>query len=445
MKRVSRNYRGFLALTTALALVTLGRTAWAKPKAISIYVEGADAGAVRDELATALPEGTILVDQTTFSDALIERGQTTPFGKKLEGATRVASVARLRSAAIASGAAAVLVGRVTKGKAGDRVHLLLVEASGNEDALADLVLDLKADAHDDTQVASTLAPALDRFKTAPATEKSDAPVGAPVALVATEGGPSESVDSASPRPTGRVARSLFDFELGGEAAGRNFVYNDGVTANLRTYNVVPAAMFTVNADVYPFAGLSLTGVSRVFRDIGLIGAFSQSLFLESTVSGGSNVSTSETSYLGGLRVRIHPWGDEGTVIGISDAYASQSFSFGATSTSLMAQIPAVDYTANRTAVDVRIPVGKFAFLAEAGFRAVLDAGAVSQRFRFTSVEGVDAELGGAYAIAHGWEGRLVADYERYFYAFSPVPGDAYVAGGALDQFFGARLALAWIY
>jgi hypothetical protein len=112
---------------------------------------------------------------------------------------------------------------------------------------------------------------------------------------------------------------------------------------------------------------------------------------------------------------------------------------------LATQIPSVDYTANRTAVDARIPAGRFAFLAEAGFRAVLNAGAVAQHFRSTSVEGVDAQLGGAFAIASGWEGRLVVDYERYFYAFSPVPGDAYVAGGALDQFFGARLALAWTY
>ena len=44
-----------------------------------------------------------------------------------------------------------------------------------------------------------------------------------------------------------------------------------------------------------------------------------------------------------------------------------------------------------------------------------------------------------------WEGRLVGDYERYFYSFGPTPGDAYVAGGALDQFFGGRLAIAYVF
>jgi hypothetical protein len=421
-------------------MVAYTRTAWAKPKAIAIYVEGVNAEAVRDELVTAVPEGTVLIDSSAFADALFEQGQTVPIGKKLDGPAHAAAVKVLRSTAIASGAVAVLVARVRKEKAGNRVHLLLVDASGDEEAIGDLVLNLKADPHDDAQVASVVSPALTAYKAPPTRERSAIPEGEAVAGVTTEAAPSESHDSVSNRPSGRIARSLFEFELGEETAGRNFVYNDGVTANLRTYNVLPAAMFTVKAEVFPLAG-----ATGVLRDVGVIGAFSQSLFLQSSVAGGSNVSTSDTSYVGGLRVRIHPGGNEGPVIGISDAYASQSFDFDGTPAALANQVPSVAYSANRTAVDARVPVGKFALLAEAGFRAVLNAGSVAQRFRSTSVEGLDAELGGAFEVARGWETRLVADYQRYFYSFSPVPGDAYVAGGALDQFFGARVALAWIY
>lgn len=440
MNALHRYHEGLSGLALAVALVAHSRTAWAKPKAIAIYVEGVHAEAVRDELVTAVPEGTVLIDPPAFADALFEQGQTVPIGKRLDGPSHAAAVRILRSTAIASGAAAVLVARVRKERAGDRVHLLLVKASGDEEALDDLVLNLKADSHDDAQVTSVVSPALNPYKAPPAPEKPATPEGEAIAGVATEAGPSESHDSVSDRPSGRIARSLFEFELGGEAAGRSFVYNDGVTANLRSYNVLPAAMFTARAEVFPLAG-----AKGVLRDIGVIGAFSQSVFLQSSVSGGSNVSTSETSYVGGLRVRIHPGGDEGPIIGISDAYASQLFDFDGTPAALANQVPSVAYSANRTAVDARIPVGKFALLAEAGFRAVLNAGGVAQRFRSTSVEGLDAELGGAVEIARGWEARLVADYQRYFYAFSPVPGDAYVAGGALDQFFGARVALAWIY
>ena len=49
------------------------------------------------------------------------------------------------------------------------------------------------------------------------------------------------------------------------------------------------------------------------------------------------------------------------------------------------------------------------------------------------------------SLVRGWEARLVGDYERYFYSFKPEPGDEYVAGGALDQFYGGRLAVAYVY
>ncbi len=436
-----RHLRSFHGLALATAMVAHGEAAWARPTSIAVYVEGADASAVRDELATALPEGATLPSEGGFSRALTEQGQSGPLGKKLDGATHAVSVRRLGSAASSSGADAVLVGRVVKEKARRRVRLLLVEASGSETAVPDLVLDLKGDARDDAQVASTVGPVLEKFKATPTVDGAAAPVHeSPPPEIAPDVAPPPPADAVSSRPRGRPARSLLEIELGGEAAGRHFVYNDGITANLRSYNVLPAAMFEIGAELFPFAG-----ETGVLRDIGFTGAFARSLFLDSSVSGGSSVSTAEMSYGAGLIVRIHPGGNEGPVIGISDAYASQSFDFGGTPSPLASQVPSVAYGANRTAVDARFPLGRFAFLAEAGFRAVFSAGAVAARFRSTSVEGIDAGLGGALTIVPGWEVRLVADYERYFYAFSPVPGDVYVAGGALDQFFGARLALAWIY
>jgi len=437
-----RPLRALHGLALVAALLAAGPMAWAKPKpkAIAVYAEGADAVAVRDELATALPGGATLVDPEGFAAALVEQGQTTPFNKKLDGASHAAAVKRLRSAAAASSADAVLVARVTREKTRRRVRLLLIDSAGSEEDLADVILDLGGSSSDDARVASSVGAALDRYKASPAPEGAAAGDKDAAAEASPAPAPEASTDSVSRRPAGLVARSLWEIELGGEAAGRNFVYSDGLGSNLRSYNVFPAAMVTVNVEVFPMAG-----ASGVLRDIGFTGAFSRSLFLDSSVPGGSSSATTETSYRAGLRVRIHPGGDQGTVIGISDAYASQSFDFGAIGGALAPQVPGVAYSANRTALDLRIPAGRLALLAEAGFRAVLDAGAVAQRFRSTSVEGIDAELGGAFALTTGWELRLVGDYERYFYSFTPVPGDAYVAGGAVDQFFGARLALAWIY
>lgn len=246
--------------------------------------------------------------------------------------------------------------------------------------------------------------------------------------------------AAGRRPTGVVSRALVDAEIAGDAAGRSFDYHDGLSGNLRSYSVAPAAMFGGHVAVFPLAdGLGL------LRDIGVVGAYARSLFLESALSGGIHVHTVESAYSVGLRVRIHPWGEEAALIGVSDEYAGQSFVFDPVGGGVDSQLPAADYRANRTAVDGRIPFGRLALLASFGFRAVFDAGPVASRFRHPSANGIDADLGAAFAIARGIEARAVLDYERYFYSFSPVPGDAYVAGGALDQFYGARLGLAYVY
>ena len=134
------------------------------------------------------------------------------------------------------------------------------------------------------------------------------------------------------------------------------------------------------------------------------------------------------------------------VLGISDSYAGQSVSFDSSANAtIAAQLPSVSCGGNRIAVDARFPLGHFAFLADVGYRVVFDAGSMGSRFRSTGAGGVDAEIGGALAISKAWEVRGLVDYERFFYAFKPNVGDLYIAGGALDQFYGGRLALAYIY
>ena len=215
---------------------------------------------------------------------------------------------------------------------------------------------------------------------------------------------------------------------------------DGLSGNLRSYDVAPAAMISVAAEAFPLAA-----ADGALRDIGVTASYAHSLSLASALTGSGTIGTVESAYSVGLRFRIHPWGDAGPIIGVSDEYAAQSFVFDSAGLSVDPEIPSVDYQANRTAVDGRIPFGRFSLLGSAGFRAVVSAGDVASRFRATSVEGVDGQLGAAATIASGLEARIVFDYERYFYAFQPIPGDAYVAGGALDQFFGATLALAYVF
>jgi hypothetical protein len=87
--------------------------------------------------------------------------------------------------------------------------------------------------------------------------------------------------------------------------------------------------------------------------------------------------------------------------------------------------------------------GRFEPFAEAGYRALVSRGALDERLKSRSSGGVDVTLGGAVKLGSGFSAVLAGEYLRWFHAFAPVPGDTWVAGGALDQSYGARLALRW--
>ena len=67
----------------------------------------------------------------------------------------------------------------------------------------------------------------------------------------------------------------------------------------------------------------------------------------------------------------------------------------------------------------------------------------SDRQRDAATHGFELSLGAAWPLGGGLDLRVRATYERYVYAFAPVPGDAYVAGGALDQIFHGGLAVGY--
>jgi hypothetical protein len=54
-------------------------------------------------------------------------------------------------------------------------------------------------------------------------------------------------------------------------------------------------------------------------------------------------------------------------------------------------------------------------------------------------------MGAAFEIASGFEARLEGSYRRFFYAMNPRPGDPFVAGGALDEFWGAEAKVAYVF
>jgi hypothetical protein len=61
------------------------------------------------------------------------------------------------------------------------------------------------------------------------------------------------------------------------------------------------------------------------------------------------------------------------------------------------------------------------------------------------VQGIGALAGVMMPVATGIEARLLVEYARFFSSFQPEQGDAYIAGGAIDQYLGLRLAGAYVY
>jgi hypothetical protein len=221
---------------------------------------------------------------------------------------------------------------------------------------------------------------------------------------------------------------------------RRFEYTDGLTSNLRPYHLNAAPLVAAAAEVYPLAG-----AGRI--DGGVVFAYARAFALESSTTDSGNLNTVWQRYSVGGRARLRTGSEDSPVVGLTAAYGDEQFSlFSAATTAL----PAVDYHFVRAAADVRIPFGRAAVFAGAGYLFILylfilSAGDVASRFAHASVGGIDAQLGGALTITTGLEARVTASYRRFFYTMNPIPGDGYVAGGALDELGGLQASVAYIY
>jgi hypothetical protein len=95
--------------------------------------------------------------------------------------------------------------------------------------------------------------------------------------------------------------------------------------------------------------------------------------------------------------------------------------------------------------DAEIALGRFGVGASAAYLAVSSAGPLADRFKQASVGGV--ELGGAvsYAVTPSWRAGAQLSYRRFSYSMSAAPGDALVAGGAVDELYGLSGAVAYAF
>ena len=85
-------------------------------------------------------------------------------------------------------------------------------------------------------------------------------------------------------------------------------------------------------------------------------------------------------------------------------------------------------------IDVRYPLGPVALALSGGFRAVVVPDAIGRAFPRSRSGGVDAEASATLDLGRTLQLRLAGRHARFYYTLHPMPGDRFIAGGALDEF-----------
>lgn len=419
-------------------------------KSVAVFIEGGDAGSVADEIEGVLPPELRLIERKTFADALKKNGAG-QLGNAIavKGGLRDKVLGRVQKAMEAVGADAAIVGRVRLGRAGKEVWLVWLSADG--DVKVDQAVGLRGGSSDRQ---AGMHEALD----GPAKALVPPPEAPPQDTGGTgtgtgsgpEGGdkadPDKDKDEDAGKPKGKrtvnnAGTSLFMLTAAYEAGGRLVAFSDPITLNIRPYQVLGAPMIHAAGEVYPAAPSGIT----VLKDIGLTARFSMALGLSSATEDGS-ASTGNTwiRFRGGLKWRFLPGSDKGPILALTGDYGMDIFSFDDAG-ALASSVPSVEYQYLRAGGEVRLPIGPVAFELGGGYRGLLAVGQPSERFTNTQAFGFDASAGFVVMLPAGFEARLSADYTRVFYSFTPELGDAYVAGGMVDEMLGARIGVAYVY
>jgi len=222
-----------------------------------------------------------------------------------------------------------------------------------------------------------------------------------------------------------------------EAGARDFTYVDRITPTLRPYRLPITPLAAVDAELYP---LSHTH-TPVLDDFGLTFAYATAFAVASADAAGTKVGTSWTVLDAGARERIHL--GRAVLAGLHGGFGQIEYAFD--DALPRAQLPSVRYQFVRAGADLRIALGRWALSFAGSYLGVLSTGLLGTYFPRATEAGIEGRAGVSVALARGLEASFDAIYTRFYFAMHPAPGDAYVAGGALDQMGRVSLGLAYFF
>ncbi|MEM7135358.1 MAG: hypothetical protein AAF500_02205 [Myxococcota bacterium] len=257
--------------------------------------------------------------------------------------------------------------------------------------------------------------------------------------------PREPKKSKKARPPKRDRPAAVDIEFDFKFVHRSLRFNDDLLGNLRDYTLGFGPGLQTKFQYFPGAHFT-SGLGAQF---GIDFEWERLFNFDSTRDDGLQFPTTAQQFLVGARWRYPTGRWEPTVFA---GYGLQTFEFGVTEPPInTAGIPGVRYKFFRVGGGVRVAAGKresFIIAANVAFRGVFSAGGIEseQWFPDAKANGMDALLMLGYALPKGFEVRVGVDYRRYWFDLNPIPPDPpFVAGGALDQYWGLSIGAAWRY
>lgn len=230
-----------------------------------------------------------------------------------------------------------------------------------------------------------------------------------------------------------------DTAIGVKFFSRSLSWNDDLFGALRAYELGGAPALVVSTTWYPGAHFS----EGIVGSIGLAFDLEHAFAVESTTSDGERFPTTELAWAFGLRGRFAL--GPATVLPLvqygGHVYAIDPAGPG----NPRPAIPDVSYRFVRAGLGGRMElIPEFVLHVDLAYLFVSEAGEIISELYFPhgEVGGVEVAVGASYRVTGPLWVEVGFDVRRYFFTMNPVPGDLWVAGGAVDQYLGARFGLA---
>jgi hypothetical protein len=461
-----RRLAGLQSAFVGLAALAWGAAAHADagPPTVVLYVEGPAMAEVAQALVAGLPEGAETRPPRPFRRTFGHPPLGPEPERWLEARDRTTFLARVERATASAGARFAILASTRMVDGGDGLEVWIAVIGGGDGEAAVRRVErvrLEAGAAAGSAAASRnaalVSPVLndglsDRPAAPPAARPPSAPPASEPAAAATPAPaaapPSEPSAAAASRrvaaprtrpddDAGDSALAWYRVEVGAEIAGRSFVYIDRLSPNLRPYRAFGTPLVMARATVHPLE----SSEAWALRALGIYGELGHAPKSESVAPDGTRIENRWTRFDAGAVFRV-PVSEGGGSLGASAGYGGLRFGF-LDAGDLADEVPDVAYRWLRFGVHGSVAHRQARLEAGAAWLAMLTSGETAGRFSGSRVGGLEAEIAVRWRLSRLFEARSGLRYTRVFYDIQPVLGDAFVAGGALDEYVGLVFSVAF--